>query len=167
MKVNKCRTDEKLIFNTLTANSEELKSGEFTSTNMNQLLASTHASPLRELTILNEAGLSINKTKRTETVYFSEEARRVFDTEGNFKGLILEHLVPMKVILSVLIDLTINDKLTIESIREVVSQSELAYVTETESKLIDSQYKSEMPAGWEIGDDPLIRASVVSIDLTK
>jgi len=156
--------NEDAVYLTLIGFAPKLKKGEGAAI-IRSMLTAQQASPLRKLTLLTKDGISTYKNiNQTEDHLVSAAARTVVET-GSLKGLITEHLVPMNVILSALIDLVVNDSLTMKTMKEVIYCGQVAYITATEAALMDSEYRQDMPEGWKVGDDPRLRADVVDIEL--
>ena len=109
---------------------------------------------------------------------FPEKILENGDVEWNYKfvnknsyNLHLEHIIPNSYIYQMLVDEFNNKDLYnkkdegVKFIKELLNIHFCGLITNDECKILDSKFKSTMPNGWKITDDPKVRLTAVGIKM--
>ena len=89
----------------------------------------------------------------------------------NSYNLHLEHIIPNSYIYQMLVDEFENKDLYnkkdegINFIKELLNIHVCGLITNDECKILDSKFKSIMPNGWNITDDPKVRLTIAGIKM--
>lgn len=101
------------------------------------------------------------KVVKNECVYTGKNVKRsIAAKDASKKEVRLEHAIPMKVLIEILLS---KKNLTPEKVEEILHKfCEVMLVTKYEDSLLDDKYKSAMPSGWD-GTDVYARYNAVGI----
>ncbi|NOT10622.1 MAG: hypothetical protein HOP23_02100 [Methylococcaceae bacterium] len=101
------------------------------------------------------------KVVKNECVYTGRNVKRsIAAKDASKKDVRLEHAIPMKVLIEILLT---TKNLTAEKVEEILHQfCVVMLITKHEDSLLDASYKSTMPSGWN-GTDVYARYTAVGI----
>jgi len=101
------------------------------------------------------------KAVKNEDVYTHKNVKRsIAAKDATKKDVNIEHAVPMKVLIQILLT---TENLTAEKVDEILHQFCIVMIiTKHEDSLLNAKYKSSMPPGWN-GIDVYARYTAVGI----
>ena len=127
--------------------------------------------------VYKKENISVNAYNIIKT-NFPEKILENGDVKWNFKfvnknsyNLHLEHIIPNSYIYQMLVDEFNNKDLYnkkdegVKFIKELLNIHFCGLITNDECKILDSKFKSTMPNGWKITDDPKVRLTAVGIKM--
>ena len=92
---------------------------------------------------------------------------RVKKDDKKWLALSYEHTIPTSLYIDRLILLYKSDELTEQRFRKLVSGINVCYMLNVDRATIDKRYRTQMPCGWDWGDNPFARYDACGIKVWK